>query len=75
MLEYLIHSEVIGDTGVLFDPYDNASIADAMGRLLKDADLLENCRKRGLVRAREYSWGKTADQTLKVLNEAAEARS
>ena len=64
--------EVIGDTGILFDPYDEQSIADAMRRLLTDPDLLINCRERGLERARQYTWSSTAALTLSVLREAAE---
>jgi len=64
--------EVIGDTGILFDPYDDESIAEAMRRLLTDPDLLNDCRNRGLERARQYTWSATAALTLKVLREAAE---
>jgi glycosyltransferase involved in cell wall biosynthesis len=64
--------EVIGDTGILFDPYDDEAIADAMRRLLIDPGLLTDCRERGLERAKKYTWSATADLTLKVLREAAE---
>ena len=63
--------EVIGDTGILFDPYDDEAIADAMRRLLTDPDLLNVCRERGLERAKKYTWSATAALTLKVLREAA----
>ncbi len=67
--------EVIGDTGVLFDPYDEESIADAMRRLLADPELLNDCRQRGLERSRQYTWSATAALTLKVVREAAEEGS
>jgi glycosyltransferase involved in cell wall biosynthesis len=63
--------EVIGDTGILFDPHDNEAIADAMRRLLTDPCLLNDCRERGLARAKKYTWSATAALTLKVLREAA----
>jgi len=64
--------EVAGDTGILFDPYDEQSITEAMRRLLTDPDLLNVCRERGLERAKKYTWSATAALTLKVLREAAE---
>jgi glycosyltransferase involved in cell wall biosynthesis len=64
--------EVIGDTGILFDPYDDEAIADAMRRFLTDPGLLNDCRERGLARAGKYTWSATAALTLKVLREAAE---
>ncbi len=67
--------EVIGDTGALFDPYDEESIADAMRRLLADSELLNDCRQRGLERSRQYTWSATAALTLKVIREAAEEGS
>ena len=67
--------EVAGDTGILFDPYDEQSITDAMRRLLTDPDLLNVCRERGLERAKKYTWSATAALTLKVLREAAEEGS
>ena len=63
--------EVIGDTGILFDPHDDEAIADAMRRLLTDPGLLNDCRERGLARAKKYTWSATAALTLKVLREAA----
>jgi len=67
--------EVAGDTGILFDPYDEQSITEAMRRLLTDPDLLNVCRERGLERAKKYTWSATAALTLKVLREAAEEGS
>ena len=64
--------EVIGDTGILFDPYDDASIAHAMRRLLTNPQKMDDCRRRGLERAGKYRWSETALLTLKVLREAAE---
>ena len=66
--------EVIGDAGILFDPYDDEAIADAMRRLLTDPGLLKDCRERGLARARKFAWSATAALTLKVLREARRGR-
>ena len=64
--------EVIGETSILFDPYDDEAIADAMRRFLTDPGLLNDCRERGLARAKDYTWSATAALTLKVLLKAAE---
>jgi glycosyltransferase involved in cell wall biosynthesis len=63
--------EVAGDAGVLFDPADPLSIADAMGRVLTDRPLRDELAARSLARAREYTWERTARQTRDVLRRAA----
>jgi glycosyltransferase involved in cell wall biosynthesis len=67
--------EVAGDDAELLDPHDPASIATALRRLLSgDADL-ERRRQAGRDRAARYTWAAAATQTLRVLDEAAAARS
>ncbi len=56
--------EVAGDAALLFDPRDELAIADALRRLLSDGALREQLRARGLARAREFSWARTARLTL-----------
>jgi glycosyltransferase involved in cell wall biosynthesis len=56
--------EVAGDAALLFDPGDEAAIALALGRLLGDPALAEELRARGLQRAREFTWERTARLTL-----------
>lgn len=48
--------EVVGDAAVLIDPYDHVSIADGIRRVLTDADLRATLKRKGLARAREFSW-------------------
>jgi glycosyltransferase involved in cell wall biosynthesis len=48
--------EVAGDAAVLVDPYDPAAIADGIERVLTDERLRHDLRRRGLVRARQFSW-------------------
>lgn len=62
--------EVVGDAGVLFDPYDEESIAHGMTTLLTDDVSRARYRRLGLERARLFSWSSTARQTLAVLREA-----
>lgn len=58
--------EVAGDAALLVDPYDTNAIANAMTRLLTDASLHHELRKKGLLRAREFTWKRTAYETLNV---------
>jgi glycosyltransferase involved in cell wall biosynthesis len=56
--------EVAGDAALLFDPADEPAIADAMTRLLEDTALCEDLRKRGLERAKQFTWERTARLAL-----------
>ena len=48
--------EVVGDAALMIDPYEPDAIADAMRRVLTDEGLRADLRRRGLARAREFSW-------------------
>jgi len=58
--------EVAGAAGLLFDPLSVESIADAIARALRDADLRADLRRRGLARASQFTWQRTAQQTLEA---------
>lgn len=58
--------EVAGDAALLVDPYDVSALANAMRRLLEDADLAAILRGRGLARVREFTWERTAKETVAV---------
>ena len=58
--------EVVGSAAVLVDPRSIDSISDAMLRLLDDDRLAADYRRRGLDRAGEFSWRRTAERTLSV---------
>lgn len=65
--------EVVGDAGILVDPFDVTSIADAMDRVLKGTDLRADLRRKGFERAKLFSWERAARETLdifeKVMND------
>lgn len=53
---------VIGDAGLLAPPGDDASLADALGRILRDADLRRELGKRGRSRVEAmFTWERTAE--------------
>jgi glycosyltransferase involved in cell wall biosynthesis len=56
--------EVAGDAALMFDPSDEGAIAAALERLLRDGDLRADLSRRGLQRAREFTWERTARLTL-----------
>ena len=56
--------EVAGDAALLFDPHDEAAIADALGRVLLDTQLAERLRAAGRKRVREFTWERTARATI-----------
>jgi len=62
--------EVAGDAALLFDPHDARAIAAAVERLLGDRGEAERLAARGLERARQFSWERTARATLEVYRRA-----
>lgn len=64
-------AEVVGDAALTFDPHDSDAMACAIGRALADEGLRASLRERGLARAGEFSWQRTAEQTLHVYREVA----
>jgi glycosyltransferase involved in cell wall biosynthesis len=58
--------EVVGAAAVTFDPLDVDDIAQALSRVLADRDLRQDLRRRGLDRARQFSWERVARETMRV---------
>ena len=58
--------EVVGDAAITVDPHDVEALAGAMQRVLADADLQQDLRRRGLQRAAGFSWERTARETVAV---------
>jgi len=61
--------EVVGDAAITVDPYDVEALAEAMRRVLSDADLADDLRQRGLERAAGFTWEQTARKTVEVYRE------
>jgi glycosyltransferase involved in cell wall biosynthesis len=60
--------EAVGDAGILIDPNDTQALADALHLVLSDPGLRANLRSRGLARAAEFSWTRTAAEWLGLLS-------
>jgi len=67
--------EVAGDAALLFDPQQEPSIAAALERLLGEPALREQLIARGLARAREFTWERTASLTLASYHRALASAS
>ena len=59
-------AEVVGGAALVFDPNDERSIAEAISRLGTDERLRESLKRKSLARAAEFTWEKTARETLGV---------
>lgn len=58
--------ETVGNAALLIDPLDVDGLAGAIRRLWDDEGLRRDLRARGLARAREFSWERTARLTLEA---------
>jgi glycosyltransferase involved in cell wall biosynthesis len=56
--------EVAGDAAVLIDPYSVSEIESAIGDVLNNKQLRSDLIDRGEQRAQEFSWEKTATETI-----------
>jgi glycosyltransferase involved in cell wall biosynthesis len=61
--------EVSGDAAFLFDPHSPEDLANAIAAVTGDAEVRQTFVSRGLARARQFTWERTAEQTLGVLKE------
>jgi glycosyltransferase involved in cell wall biosynthesis len=58
--------EAAGDAAILVDPTDVAQIVDAMRLVLTQPALAAALRARGLARAAQFTWERTARETIAV---------
>ncbi len=63
--------EVAGDAALLVDPTDPDELCEAMLTILSDHSLREELRRKGLMRAAEFSWKRCAEMTAEVYHLAA----
>ncbi len=63
--------EVLGDAAVFYDPQDVDEMAERLLTVLCDESERSRCIQRGLERAREFTWRRTATETLRLFRELA----
>jgi glycosyltransferase involved in cell wall biosynthesis len=61
--------EVAGECAVLVDPFSVESIRDGMKRLVEDSALRKELSQKGLKRAEQFTWSRTAGIISKVFRE------
>lgn len=62
--------ELTQDAAILVDPYNPTDIAEALSQLLRSQPLQQRLKERGIARAAEFSWKKTAEKTLESFTKA-----
>ncbi len=67
--------EVAGEAAAYFDPLDVEGMGAVIASLLADSDRRERLREAGMRRAAGFSWGRAAQETLRVFREVAEGRT
>lgn len=63
--------EVVGDAGLLVNPWHTEALTHAMDLLISHPDLRHDLRTKGLQRAASFSWVTAAAQTLQLYQEVA----
>ena len=58
--------EVVGEAAIKVDPHNTDSLANALQMVLTDEQLKRELVSRGIKQAGQFSWEKTARETLKV---------
>jgi glycosyltransferase involved in cell wall biosynthesis len=61
--------EIAGNAALLIDPYDRSDIARGILSVLRDKTLRAKLIETGILRAKTFSWGKTAFDTLTFLSD------
>ena len=61
--------EVAGDAALIVDPDNIGEMAEAIYRVITDEKLRESLIKKGYERVKQFSWEKTARETLRVFEE------
>jgi glycosyltransferase involved in cell wall biosynthesis len=67
--------ELVGDAGPLVDPERPDEIAAAIERLLADDGYAAACGAKGVARAHDFSWDRTAHLVVEVYRQAIDARA
>lgn len=61
--------EVLGDSALWVDPLDESDIARGLARVVDDADLREELRKRGFENVQRFSWSESANRVNELIDE------
>lgn len=62
--------EIVGEAGMLVDPYEPSDICRGIRTVLSDTSLQAQMKEAGLAQARKFSWQRTAEETYNVYLDA-----
>ena len=65
-------NEVVGDAGIVLEPDDVDGYVSGIRAVLSDGNLYRSLSRKGIDRAKEFSWARTARETLAVYKSLAE---
>lgn len=60
--------EILGDASLMVDPYNISEISQAIEQVLTNQEFRQNLIKKGLIKASEFTWEKTAKNYLELFN-------
>ena len=66
--------EVVGDAGLLVDPADVEGWTEALERVCGDVEVAATLRRRGILRAAEFTWSRAAQRTWRVMDRVMRSR-
>jgi len=58
--------EIVGDAGTLVDPFNPESISEGVAAVVRDQEKTADMVRRGLSRAKQYTWSASAQETVKL---------
>ncbi len=61
--------EVVGDSGLLFNPKDPADLAQKIEKILGDKELAKNLIEKGKIRAKQFTWGAMAEKIYRGMRD------
>jgi glycosyltransferase involved in cell wall biosynthesis len=67
--------EVVGEAGLLVDPYRPDEMARAITDVLRNEELCTRMKRAGITRSVLFSWDKTAQETIKLYHEVIEEKN
>ncbi len=65
--------EIVGNGGILINPYSPKEITQAIKKIISDQELYERLKNKGKIQAKKFSWGKCAQETLGAYEEVYRA--
>jgi glycosyltransferase involved in cell wall biosynthesis len=63
--------EVVGDAGILIDPFDIGDLRSGLERVLADTGLRSTLCRLGIERSRQFSWDRVAERVRAILEDGA----